>query len=125
MSTVHAFDAALIERYDYPGPRYTSYPTALQFGPEFGDAAYREERPKDQWYMVHDRLNARLRTLTVEHKSACDTCFCRWSCAGECAAKLALAGDAWNTGENPRCIINRELTLDQMKEWLDHDGACP
>ena len=41
MSTVHAFDAALIERYDYPGPRYTSYPTALQFGPEFGDAAYR------------------------------------------------------------------------------------
>lgn len=26
-----AFDAALIKRYDIPGPRYTSYPTALQF----------------------------------------------------------------------------------------------
>ncbi len=25
------FDAALIKRYDVPGPRYTSYPTALQF----------------------------------------------------------------------------------------------
>ncbi len=26
------FDATLIKRYDVPGPRYTSYPTALQFG---------------------------------------------------------------------------------------------
>ncbi len=67
----------------------------------------------------------RLRTLSVEHKPACDTCFCRWSCAGECSAKLALSGDAWSTGENSRCIINRELTLDQMKEWLDSDGVRP
>ncbi len=42
MSTVPAFDAALIERYDHPGPRYTSYPTALQFDASFGEAAYRE-----------------------------------------------------------------------------------
>lgn len=67
----------------------------------------------------------RLRTLSVEHKPACDTCFCRWSCAGECSAKLALSGDAWSTGGNSRCIINRELTLDQMKEWLDGDGVRP
>lgn len=26
------FDATLVKRYDMPGPRYTSYPTALQFG---------------------------------------------------------------------------------------------
>ena len=35
------FDSALIARYDGPGPRYTSYPTALQFTPDFGDDAYR------------------------------------------------------------------------------------
>jgi len=35
------FDAALIERYDRPGPRYTSYPTALQFDAGFDEAAYR------------------------------------------------------------------------------------
>jgi len=36
------FDAALIERYDRPGPRYTSYPTATQFQPDFGETQYRE-----------------------------------------------------------------------------------
>jgi len=31
----------LLQRYDRPGPRYTSYPTAPLFKPEFDDAAYR------------------------------------------------------------------------------------
>jgi oxygen-independent coproporphyrinogen-3 oxidase len=35
------FDAALIQRYDRPGPRYTSYPTAVQFHPGFGAEEYR------------------------------------------------------------------------------------
>lgn len=66
---------------------------------------------------------AQLRTLTVEHKSSCDGCFCRWSCAGECAAKLALEGDAWDASRSPRCIINRELTLDQMRDYLEGGGG--
>jgi len=37
-----AFDAGLLRRYDRPGPRYTSYPSALQFDERFGDASYRE-----------------------------------------------------------------------------------
>jgi len=32
----------LLARYNQPGPRYTSYPTAPQFGTAFGPAAYRE-----------------------------------------------------------------------------------
>jgi len=32
----------LLERYDRPGPRYTSYPTAPHFRPDFDEAAYRE-----------------------------------------------------------------------------------
>lgn len=64
----------------------------------------------------------RLRSLTVEHKSACDDCFCRWSCGGECSAKLALDGNAWDASTSSRCIINRELTLDQMREYLDAGG---
>ncbi|MBS0382883.1 MAG: oxygen-independent coproporphyrinogen III oxidase [Proteobacteria bacterium] len=35
------FDAALISRYDVPGPRYTSYPTAPQFRPDFGEPELR------------------------------------------------------------------------------------
>jgi oxygen-independent coproporphyrinogen-3 oxidase len=33
---------ALLEKYDRPGPRYTSYPTAPHFSPDFDEAAYRE-----------------------------------------------------------------------------------
>jgi len=35
------FDAELIRRYDKAGPRYTSYPTAVQFRETFGEAEYR------------------------------------------------------------------------------------
>lgn len=35
------FDRALIEKYNISGPRYTSYPTVLQFDPRFGEADYR------------------------------------------------------------------------------------
>jgi len=36
------FDADLIKRYDTAGPRYTSYPTAVQFHDRFGEAEYRQ-----------------------------------------------------------------------------------
>ena len=35
------FDQALIRRYDGRGPRYTSYPTALQFEETFTEDDYR------------------------------------------------------------------------------------
>ena len=41
MNAISPFDADLLRRYDRPGPRYTSYPTAPQFGPEFGEAEFR------------------------------------------------------------------------------------
>jgi oxygen-independent coproporphyrinogen-3 oxidase len=42
MNAIPPFDAQLLRRYDRPGPRYTSYPTAPQFLCEFGEAAFRE-----------------------------------------------------------------------------------
>jgi oxygen-independent coproporphyrinogen-3 oxidase len=37
MTTPLSFDTTLLGRYDRPGPRYTSYPTAPQFRPDFGE----------------------------------------------------------------------------------------
>ncbi len=37
------FDAELIRRYDIPGPRYTSYPTAPHFHSDFGETQFREQ----------------------------------------------------------------------------------
>jgi len=42
MDTRIVFDPALIRKYDKAGPRYTSYPTAVQFHEGFGPAEYRE-----------------------------------------------------------------------------------
>src|SRR5690348_7718162 len=38
-----SFDADLLRRYDKPGPRYTSYPTAPAFTPAFGAPQLREQ----------------------------------------------------------------------------------
>jgi len=62
------FDAELIRRYDKAGPRYTSYPTALQFHEAFDEAGYREQA---------QRSNARGGPLSLYfHIPFCDTvCF--------------------------------------------------
>ena len=55
MDTLY-FDSELLHRYDRPGPRYTSYPTAPQFTEAFGQAQLRE----------HIRLsNAEQRALSI------------------------------------------------------------
>ncbi|MDY0972876.1 oxygen-independent coproporphyrinogen III oxidase [Siccibacter turicensis] len=36
------WDLALIQKYNYSGPRYTSYPTALEFSEQFGDADFQQ-----------------------------------------------------------------------------------
>lgn len=42
MATHTHFDSDLLRRYDRPGPRYTSYPTAPQFASGFGETQLRE-----------------------------------------------------------------------------------
>nr|MDA3876908.1 coproporphyrinogen III oxidase [Halothiobacillus sp.] len=40
-AAANLFEPELIRRYDKSGPRYTSYPTAVQFHDEFGETQYR------------------------------------------------------------------------------------
>jgi uncharacterized protein len=68
--------------------------------------------------LLDDSRLRRLRTLKVENKPGCSTCFCKWHCAGECAAKLAHRGDAWDPAGSSRCYINRELTKDLIRKSL-------
>ena len=51
------FDAQLLRRYDRPGPRYTSYPTAPQFGDAFGEAAYRNAAQRSNGDPIPRRLS--------------------------------------------------------------------
>ncbi len=62
------FDPDLIRRYDKSGPRYTSYPTAVQFHEGFGEAEYRRQAE-------HTNGNGRPLSLYF-HIPFCDTvCF--------------------------------------------------
>ncbi len=62
------FDKDLIRRYDKAGPRYTSYPTAVQFTPDFG---------RDQYIAQARASNAGNNPLSLYfHIPFCDTvCF--------------------------------------------------
>ena len=61
MNTHLEFDADLLRRYDRPGPRYTSYPSAPQFSTRFTDADFRRQAarsnqepiPRDLSLYVH------------------------------------------------------------------------
>lgn len=68
MNNAIVFDPALIAKYDKAGPRYTSYPTAVQFHDGFGEAEYREQAAAS---------NATGRPLSLYfHIPFCDTvCF--------------------------------------------------
>ncbi len=68
METTIVFDPALIRKYDKAGPRYTSYPTAVQFHEGFGEVEYREQAQAS---------NASGRPLSLYlHIPFCDTvCF--------------------------------------------------
>jgi oxygen-independent coproporphyrinogen III oxidase len=62
------FDVELLRRYDKSGPRYTSYPTAVQFNTDFTEADYRAQA---------QRSNVTPRPLSLYfHLPFCDTvCF--------------------------------------------------
>ncbi|AWV06384.1 oxygen-independent coproporphyrinogen III oxidase [Marilutibacter maris] len=57
MDTSFAFDADLLRRYDRPGPRYTSYPTAPQFDAGFDEAQLRQAAAESNGDPIPRRLS--------------------------------------------------------------------
>jgi oxygen-independent coproporphyrinogen-3 oxidase len=68
------FDAELVRRYEGEGPRYTSYPTARQFGPETGVEDYRREAHHSNDDPLPRRLSLYLHLPFCE--SPCFYCGC-------------------------------------------------
>ena len=42
-TAARSISADLLRKYDRPGPRYTSYPTAVEFSESFDESAYRRQ----------------------------------------------------------------------------------
>jgi oxygen-independent coproporphyrinogen-3 oxidase len=65
MNSSIEFDVDLIQRYDLAGPRYTSYPTAVQFHPQFAEAEYLQA--------IHDSNNSQRPLSLYVHLPFCGT----------------------------------------------------
>ena len=74
------FDAALIRRYDKSGPRYTSYPTAVQFHDGFGEEDYR------QWVVLSNGEPIPRPLSLYFHLPFCDT-VCYYCACNKIATK--------------------------------------
>jgi oxygen-independent coproporphyrinogen-3 oxidase len=111
------FDADLIRRYDKAGPRYTSYPTAVQFHSDFDEAAYRA---------CAERSRAARRPLSLYfHLPFCDT-VCYY-----CACNKVVTKDRSRTPPYLQRLF-REIELqaslfgaEQRVEQLHWGGGTP
>jgi oxygen-independent coproporphyrinogen-3 oxidase len=78
------FDLALIEKYDQSGPRYTSYPTAVQFHADFSDVDYSR---------IARETNASGRPISLYfHIPFCDTVCFYCACNKVATKDRSLAG---------------------------------
>ena len=127
------FDADLIRRYDKAGPRYTSYPTAVQFHAGFNETQYREQA---------DVSNARGGPLSLYfHIPFCDT-VCFYCACNKVATKdrskaqpyledvyreMALQSALFDDGRPVEQLhwgggTPTFLSLDQMRELMTRTG---
>lgn len=60
-----------------------------------------------------------LSQLNVHNIAYCDDCFCRWHCAGDCAAKVLDGIELQEHRGSVRCQISRALTMNQIQRRLD------
>ena len=61
----------------------------------------------------------RLRAEAQQVKQACRGCWARYSCAGDCHAKMARLGEPWSEVDRRRCYVIREIARAKL---LDHYG---
>ena len=112
MEQTLVFDIDLIKRYDKSGPRYTSYPTAVQFHEAFGEAEYKA-------WAARTNQEERLRPLSLYfHIPFCDTvCF-------YCACNKVVTKDREKSSpylqrlykeiELQGALFDRSRTVDQL-----------
>ncbi|WP_089725752.1 oxygen-independent coproporphyrinogen III oxidase [Candidatus Thiosymbion oneisti] len=131
MDQTVAFDLALIRRYDQSGPRYTSYPTAVEFHDGFGEPEYRR---------ACARSNSSGRPLSLYvHIPFCDT-VCFYCACNKIATKdrsraqpylewvyreLELQGALFGADQTVEQLhwgggTPTFISRDQMRELMDH-----
>ena len=78
-------------------------------------------RPESRAFEFDEQKLQALREVKVENMPYCKDCFCKWHCAGDCAAKILGANPPEQHEGSDRCRITRALTLEQIRYELRED----
>ncbi len=113
MNSHFSFDQALIGRYDRPGPRYTSYPTAVQFHSDFTLDDYRHAA-------------GRSRALSLYfHIPFCDT-ICFYCACNKIATKDRSKSEPYLQALDREMALQAEIfNQGQPVEQLHWGGGTP
>jgi oxygen-independent coproporphyrinogen III oxidase len=106
MNTDIAFDADLLRRYDQPGPRYTSYPTAPAFTPQFGASQLREQARRSNEEPIPRPLS-----LYVHVPYCFSPCF-------YCGCNRVITRDQ---GKAAPYLLRLEREIERMAQLFDRD----
>jgi oxygen-independent coproporphyrinogen-3 oxidase len=112
----HQFDANLLRAYDVNGPRYTSYPTALQFSEAFPVAAYGE---------AVRALPAQAPVSLYMHVPFCDT-ICYYCACNKIITNNRAHAERYLTRLCAEMSLHRaNLRHDHVVEQLHFGGGTP
>ncbi len=100
------FDADLIARYGGPGPRYTSYPTAVQFRDDFGAGQWREALEESNQFPIPADLS-----LYVHVPFCASPCF-------YCGCNRVITR---STTAGQEFLVDLERELDLIAPLIDDD----
>lgn len=111
------FDADLIKRYDTAGPRYTSYPTAVQFHADFGETEHRQALARS------NTLGGPLSLYF--HIPFCDT-VCYYCACNKIATKdRARSAPYLDLLEKEMDLIARDVDSPRVVDQLHWGGGTP
>ncbi|HEC29757.1 MAG TPA: oxygen-independent coproporphyrinogen III oxidase [Gammaproteobacteria bacterium] len=113
------FNLDLIHRYDKAGPRYTSYPTAVQFHPGFADEEYSE------FARLSNRLNPGGALSLYFHIPFCDT-VCFYCGCNKVVTKDRSKADVYLDHVYKELALQSELfDRDRQVDQLHWGGGTP
>jgi oxygen-independent coproporphyrinogen-3 oxidase len=111
------FDLELIKRYNKSGPRYTSYPTAVQFHDGFGEAEYSR---------IARETNASGRPLSLYfHIPFCDTVCFYCGCNKVATKDRGLASPYLDRVYKEMALQSELFDNDRMVDQLHWGGGTP
>ncbi len=70
-------------------------------------------------FILDRKKISEIKKRDVNKITNCEDCFAKFTCAGDCPAKMLVLNKSWyNTENNPRCIVHRGILNYKLKQRL-------